>query len=212
VAQAEQNAQILLGAVGKTLGQSVAQVGQLMVDISLQHLTTAQVDEITGDINYRNFLLEEQNVEGKKVSKKIIFSESLNGKQMSKEKQKEESIKLLEESGYPNETSALYKVNPHLFSKRKYMIRVEPDTMIPKNQAFEQAMDQEMYTLLRQDPMVQPEQLIRDLLEGRKKDPENYIVEEQPQRPEDILGSVPHTQASAQARSQALAPAQSGVA
>ncbi len=218
VAQAEQNAQVLLGSVGKTLGQSVAQLGQLMLDIGVNHLSTAQVDEITGDINYRNFILEDQKINGKKMSKKIIFSEALNGKQMSDKEKERRSIKLLEESGYPKMKESIAMVNPHLFSKRKYMVRVEPDTMIPKNQAFEQAMDQEMYTLLRQDPLVQPEQLIRDLLEGRKKNADDYIVEQPQQNIEEVMGrdetpqgETRQTQAGAQARSQALSPTQSGV-
>lgn len=213
VAQAEQNAQVLLGAVGKTLGQSVAHLGQLMLDVSIQHLTVAQIDELTGDINYRNFVLEDQKVDGKKVSKKIIFSEALNGKNMSEEEKKERSLKLLEETGYPKQTTSIFMVNPHLWSKRKYMVRVEPDTMIPKNQAFEQAMDQEMYTLLREDPLIQPEQLIRDLLEGRKKNADNYIVEQPAMDAENIMGAegVPHTQTGAQAKNKALAKSQVGV-
>jgi len=207
VAQAERNSQILLSGVGKTLGQSVAQVGQLMLDIGVNHLTTAQIDELTGNLGYRNFLLEDQTVDGKQVSKKIIFSEALVGKTMSEDQKKAKSLELLDKTGYPKNSEHIYMVNPHLFSKMKYMIRVEPDTMIPKNSAFEQAMDQEMYTLLRQDPIVQPEQLVRDLLRGRKKKADDYIVE-QSATPEQVMGTVPETETAANAKSKAVQPRQ----
>lgn len=164
VAQAQQNSRVVLGGVGKTLGESVAMYGQLMIDIALHNLTTAQVDELTNNIKYRNFILENKEVEGKQVSKKILFDEALIGRQMSDKKIGEEALALVDGQDLNRITKHVYRVNPHLFSKLKYMIRVEPDTMLPKNQEFEKAMAMELYTLLRQDPLIQPEALVRNLL------------------------------------------------
>lgn len=164
VARAEQNAKILLSGTMKSLGNSIMQVGGLLVDIALQHLTAAQIDEITGALKYREFVLENQMVSGKKVSKKIRFDESLMGKSMSESEKKQYGMKLLEEVGYPDNKQTIYVLNPHLFSKMKYLVRVELDEMTPKNSEFERIISERLYALLRQDPLIEPEALVRKLL------------------------------------------------
>ena len=163
VARAEQNTNKMLKGSFRSTAESVMQYGYLMVDIALQHLTTAQVDEITGAESYRPFVLQDQTVNGKKVSKTILFDESLSGARMSKEEQKKRSLKLLEKVGYPKNQEHIYMLNPHLFSKMKYLIRMDVDMMLEKNEAFEQQVAEKMYTLLRQDPYIQPEALVREL-------------------------------------------------
>lgn len=187
VAQAQENSRVLLGGVGKTLGESVGQYGQLMIDIFLNNYTTAQVDEITGNIKYRNFILEDQEVEGKSVSKKILFDEKLIGRKMSEEQMKQESLKMIDGQDYKKMTKHIRRVNPHLFSKMKYMIRIEPDTMLPKNQAFEKALASELYTQLRQDPLIQPEALVRNLLRKQVGGNIEKFMATEP-LPEDIMG------------------------
>jgi len=164
VAKADNAAKIILKGAGRNLGISIIQYGDLMTDIALQHLTTAQIDEITGAEKYRPFILQDQMVNGKKVSKKILFDASLVGKEMTDEEKKYASLKLLSKVGYPNNKESVYLVNPHLFSKMKYMCRIEPDALLEKNTQFEQAMATNIYTLLRADPMIKPEPLIRKLL------------------------------------------------
>ncbi len=161
VAQAAQNAKTILAGVGKSLGESIAQFGQLMIDIALQHLTTAQVDEITDATTYRPFILHDQMVNGKKVSKKILFDESFMGTTMDDKQKEEYQLRLLTKIGYPDHAEHLYMVNPFLFSKMKYLVRIEPDMMEEKNKEFDKALSLQLYTTLRPDPMVEPEFLIR---------------------------------------------------
>src|SRR3990167_2888187 len=166
VARAEQNARTILRGAFRSIGESVAKVGQLMIDIALQNLTTAQFDEITGAVSYRPFILQDQMVNGKQVSKKIIFDESLmNG--MSEDRKKMKAMELLEKTEWPENKEHIYLVNPHLFSKMKYLVRIEPDVMMEKNEAFEQATTERMYSLLRADPLINPEFLVRKLVESR---------------------------------------------
>ena len=163
VARAEQNTNKMLKGSFRSTADSVLQYGYLMIDIALQHLTTAQLDEITGAESYRPFVLEDQTVNGKKVTKTILFDASLAGSRMSKEEQKKRSLKLLEKVGYPKNQEHIYMLNPHLFSKMKYLVRMDVDMMLEKNEAFEQQVAERMYTLLRQDPYIQPEALVREL-------------------------------------------------
>ena len=71
---------------------------------------------------------------------------------------------LLEESGYPDNKEEIYVLNPHLFSKMEYIVRIEPDEMLPKNSEFERLIAERLYSLLRQDPLIEPEALVRGLL------------------------------------------------
>ena len=160
----ERNARILLSGTMKSLGESVSQVGMLLIDIALHHLTTAQLDEITGGLKYRDFVLENQIVNGKKVSKKILFDTSLMGKKYTEKEKMQYGMKLLEKSGYPDSKQAIYVLNPSLFSKMKYLVRVEPDEMMPKNSEFERIIAERLYSLLRQDPLADPETIVRNLI------------------------------------------------
>lgn len=161
VSRAEDNARTLLSAVGKSLGESVAQIGQLMIDIALHNLTAPQVDEITGGITYRNFFLEDQEVDGKAVSKHIIFDDFLIGKRMTKSEQEALALSMLDGKDIDKIKQHIYRINPFLFSKMKYLVRISPDEMMPKNESFEKAIAIELYNIFRQDPLINAEKFVR---------------------------------------------------
>lgn len=195
VATAESNAKILLSGAMKSLGESVSQLGGLLIDIALQHLTAGQWDEITDGMKYREFVLADQMIGGKKMSKRIRFDEGLMGKKMSKEKKMEYSMKLLEESGYPDNKESIYVLNPHLFSKMKYIVRIEADEMAPKNKEFEKIVMERLYTLLRQDPLIDPEVLVRNLIYTIKpQEVENMMAKQNPQMMGQSMGQLPNKQ------------------
>ena len=199
VSQAAQNAKILQSAVKQTMGESVRQFGDLMVDIVLQHLTTTQVDEITGNLSYRSLLLADQTINGKKVSKRIRFDAALLGKDMSEEAKKDYNMKLLTEVGYPDNKEHLYTVNPLLFSKMKYMSRVEPDQMDIKTKEFKQTLMERLYSLLANDPQIEHEALLRKLLYSHfDSEADELIVKNQTQSVlgQPTQGQTPQDQAS----------------
>lgn len=193
VGVANQQAQVMLSAVGKSLGESVMQYGMLMLDIALNHLTVAQIDELTGDPKYRTFVLEDQAIDGKRVDKKIMFDESLIGRRMSKKQRDEMAVEMYQKSMEKDGYEYLYRINPHLWSKMKYMTRIEPDAMIPKNAEFEKAQAQQIYTLLRQDPLIAPEVLVRKLVGTHYRGEENEFM------PERIMNAMAEQQAAAAA-------------
>lgn len=164
VARSEQNAKTILRGMIKSVSFSVMKFGDLMIDIAIQHLSVAQWDEITGAESYRTLVLKDQLVEGKQVSKRLVFDGSLVGKRMSPEQAEKAQLVMLSKIGWPHNKEHVYRINPHLFSKHKYLSRIEPDEMIEKNQAFEKAMAERMYALLRTDPLVSGDALVRKLL------------------------------------------------
>lgn len=164
VAQAQANAKKLIGAVGKSLAESIVMYGDLMKDIVLNHVTAPQVEDLVGGamkLKYRSFLLENKQSGGKRVNKKIVFDEYLIGQEASPEEKKQMDMELLEESGYPNNNVSILKLNPELFAKFKYLTRADVEEMFAKNQEYWQAILPNIYSLLRQDPLIDGEALVR---------------------------------------------------
>lgn len=184
VSVANVNAQKTITAVGKSLGESICQYGQLMADIAVQHLTVPQVDDIlSGDIRikYRTFVLHNKNIGGKEVDKQISFDPSLMGSEMNDDDKRSYNLKLLEKSGYPDHKKALYTYNPELFARMRYLTRIEPQDLFPKNEEFMQAMLTNLYAELKDDPLIEREALLRKLLYSYfRSDANDLVMKKQP--------------------------------
>lgn len=167
IAIAERNAKTLLQGVGKTLAESIVQYGGLMADVAIQHITIPQVIEIAGKggkLKYPTLILNNKAVNGKNVSKVLRFDESLLGKKMTDEQKRNREIELAIEGGYPETKKVIYLINPELFSRYKYLTKVEPERMFPQNQEFMQAMMSQIYAQFQQNPYVSLEALTRKTL------------------------------------------------
>lgn len=164
IAVAQRNAETIIKGVGANLALSVVQFGTLMSDIALQHVTAPQVDEVSGEkvrLKYRTLILNNKVIDGKEMSKILRFDESLLGVDMDEDEKNERALDLLEESGYPEQTKEIYCINPLLFSRRKYLTRVEPDRMFPKNDEYRQGLMSQLYAQFQQNPFIDLESLTR---------------------------------------------------
>lgn len=164
---AERNAKILLQGVGKTLAESIVQYGQLMADIIVTHLSVAQVEQLVGDgtkMKYRSFILKDKMIEGRNVSKVIKFDDSLLGREMTPTEKKYKEMEMLEKTGYPDNKEAIYRLNPELFARMKYLVRVEPERMFAKNEEFMQAMYLQIMSQFKDNPYIELEALTRKTL------------------------------------------------
>jgi len=167
VSIANKNAEVMLQGVGKTLAESVVQYGDLMKDIAINHLVVPQVDEILGEnarLKYKTLTLNNKVVNGREVSKVIRFDESLLGREMTEKQKKRQSMDLLQESGYPNLKKHIYRVNPELFSRFKYLTRVDPEKMFPENEEYKQAIMSQIYGQMADNPFISLEELTRKTL------------------------------------------------
>ena len=197
---AEKNARTLLQGVGKTLAEAIVQYGGLMADIAVNHLTIPQIMEIAGKegkMKYPTFILENKVSEGKSVSKVLRFDESLLGKAMSDKRKSEKEIELAIEAGYPDIKKIIYNINPELFSRMKYLVRVEPELMFPKNQEFMQALMLQIQTQFEGNPYIKVPALTRKTLyqffrgetEELLKTPEEVMADQQNAQPDKGKGS-----------------------
>ncbi len=167
VARAQANARKNIGGIAKSLGESLIQYGDLMKDIALNNVTTAEVEELVGGImklKYRTFLLQNKNVGGKMMDKTIRFNEFLIGKNLSKKEKRQRNLKLLEESGFPKEKRSIKSINPGLFAKMKYLTRIDIEEMFTRTQEFMQPILMALKQQLVNDPFVDQEVLTRKLM------------------------------------------------
>lgn len=167
IATVMQSAQKIIKEVGKSLADSVAQYGDLMKDIAINHITLPEIEELTGGqlrLKYRSFLLENKQVGGRSVHKRIVFDHNLIGAEMTQEEQDHEALALLEQSGWPDKRQALTRVNPELFAKYRYLSKVDVQEIFAKDNQYWQPLLTNLYGLLKQDPNVDQEGLLRRLL------------------------------------------------
>lgn len=167
VAIAQKNAETMLKGVGKNLAISVVQYGDLMKDIVINHIVVPQVEELSSGeqrMKYRTLMLNNKVIDGKEMSKVIRFEESFLGRKYTKKDKTQIAMGLLEEIGYPNNKKHLYLVNPALFSRFRYLTKVEPERMFPENEEFMQAMMSQVYAQFATNPYVELEALTRDTL------------------------------------------------
>lgn len=176
----EQNARIALGLFGKMIGFLVEDFGKLMIGDILQHMSVAQVDALSGSLNYRSFLLPDQVIDGKRVTKKIEFTdEYLDKPEMTEGGLNELSFDLLEEEGGLEGSKKIYKVNPPIFRNLKYKIRVDIDQLTPKSKALEKALNLEFYDRAIQNPLVDQEAITREMFETYKPGESSKFIKKQ---------------------------------
>lgn len=191
IGRLEQNAKTALGLFGKNVGFFVSDLGQLLLSDICQHLTVAQVMDITtpgGRMQFKSFVLPDKVEAGRKVTKRIKFTDQyFNDDEYSKEKLMDNSTKILEEEGDLDAETKIYMVDPQLFREMKYKITIEPDILTPRNKNLEKALNLEAYDRLVQNPLVDMDAITREFLLDVYKPGESdrYMSKGQPQTEED---------------------------
>ena len=166
IATIQANAKKIIGEVAKQLAISVAGFGDLMKDIFINHITAPEVEELLGGtlrLKYKSIVLENKEVGGQSVHKKIAFDQTLIGTEMTDAEKTMESLKLLEESGWPNKKQAIVRANPELFSKFTYLSRADPEEMFAKDNEYWKPILTNLYTTLKGDPTVDSEWLLKQI-------------------------------------------------
>lgn len=162
----EENKETQLGLASKMIASAVKQVGELIVDDTLRYQTVGQLSEITGDMTYRTFLLDNKIKGGRTKTTKIKFTDRFAGREMTKEQKNAEEYRLMEEAG---EDMEIFEANPGLVAGLDYLITIDADRMLNKNDRFIKAFKLEVYDRGIQNPLIanDPEamnKLTRDFL------------------------------------------------
>jgi hypothetical protein len=180
ISRLEQNARTVLGLFGRMVGFMVKDFGDLRINDIVQHLTVGDVSEITGPtarLKFRKFLVENDSPTGEKITKRI----ELNNDQVADPM--EESFKLLESESNLERTS-LVRVNPEIFSRLKFMVKVSPDFKPEESSTLKKALNLEAYDRAIANPHANQKEIFRDFLLGSyeisKENPDKYIQDSSP--------------------------------
>ena len=189
ISRLEQNARTMLGLFGHMIGFLVKDLGELFVSDILQFMTVGDVMQVTSPasrIKFRNFIIPDRIVEGKKITRKIMFDMDLPEDQTADERL-EGSFDLMEEEGGFDSDNHIMKVNPTLFRDIKFKVKVSPDVVTPPSDNVKKALNLEEYDRAIANPLVDQEAITRDLLLGSyeqtKEDTDKYIKKEAPVAP-----------------------------
>jgi hypothetical protein len=152
----QKNAERALGLFGKMLSNFVRQVGVLMVGDTLQYMTVADLEQITGDKNtlaYQSLLIKDKMVDGKKVSKKFKFSDrNIDKEQMTKADLMEQSFDLMGQED--DKDVVIYEINPVVYRKTKFMVFYGAERKPERSESLEKALNLEAYDRLIQSPAL----------------------------------------------------------
>lgn len=196
VAQTQANARKLIGAVGKSLVESLLLYGDLMKDIAVNNYTIAQVQEVLGggmQLKYRNFIIENKE---KGTKKSIYLDSSMIGQEYTDEEKKYKDLEMLEESGYPEKKNSIRRVNPELIAKFKYLTRVDLEEMFTRNKEYWQPVLMSLKQALANDPYIDQERLTRELMRSFFRSEGDEFIKKQP-LPTETMPSQGPTMAQA---------------
>lgn len=187
----QQNASTVLGLFVQMIAQHVKDFGKLRLGDILQYLTIADADKITANapLVYKTFLMHDRQVNGQNTTRKIAFDGEMSNEEVSGETQLQDSYDALEAGDKTN--MEIWKVNPKLIRNLKYMLTVSPDTITPRSRDLEKQFDLETYDRAIMNPVADQEQVYRLLLstnDTTRKDPDKYIVKEDPNA--QMMGSA----------------------
>lgn len=182
----DRNAQTALGLFGKSIRFLVEDLGDLIVGDILQHMTVADVVELSGDMKYKTFVMPDKKINGQKITKTIKFA---NPADFSNE---DMAWDILGKEGGPEGKKKIYMVNPEIFRSTKFKTKVSADDLTPPNKALEKALNLEAYDRAIQNPVADQELVTRDFLFDiyRPGEGDKYIKKAQP-APAPAMGGAP---------------------
>lgn len=205
VAQAQANSKKIIGGVAKGLAGSISRYGLLMADIAVNNLSIPQVDDIVGDnarLKYKKFVLQNKEIGGQRMSKKLSFNEDLIGTEMTDEEVKMKNLNLYGES--EKTKTALMQANPEMFAKMKYYARADYKEVFAQSDETMQALLMALEAQFRQNPYVDQEALVRETFHSFFHSKADKFI----QKPQQPMGMEQGgTGFGAQVQQKALAPA-----
>lgn len=149
----QQNAMANLLIIGTMIGNMVTDIGRIVLNDSLRFQTVAEIGEIVNGIpslSYKSYNVPRVK-DGKSVTDKIIFTDAWMGREMTDGEKDSALMGLLEKHG---EDSHVWEVNPGPFLDRDYMVRVEPDQLMPQDQATEAKKKSDLYDKAIANPLI----------------------------------------------------------
>ncbi len=181
ISRQEQNAATVLGLFVKMIAGHVRAFGKLRLGDILQYLTLAEASDITSnsELTYKTFFVHDKMSGGKSRTRKIKFDMNMPDGEISPEEMMSQSYGILKEQGGISSKTELFKVNPALIRKIKYVATISPDILNPMSEEMEKAFKLEEYDRAIMNPLLDQEEVTKEFLLGAypqsKKNPDKYF-------------------------------------
>lgn len=156
-AKAEQNAKVFLGVFATLTADLVKQIGELVMDDIVMHVTVGEVDATIPEalkMRFRKIKIKGKEG-GKDVTNRIEFDTDLMGEDLTPEKARELEWDLFEKAGGMNSDQRVYKVNPYKFARHQFSLYIDPEMIISRSMGTDQLRKERAFNLLT-DPRVSP--------------------------------------------------------
>jgi len=163
ISRQEQNARVVLGLFGKMVKFAVEDFGKLRIPTILQYMTVGELMDETGDgarLKFRTILRPNKIIDGKKKSRKIEFDMNLPEKDTKAHKKLEYEMMKMEDEN----NMEIIKVNPELFRRMKYLVKVEADMLVQNSEAVNKLLNLEAYDRMKGDEYIDQLAIRRDFL------------------------------------------------
>jgi len=185
--QAEQNARVFLGNFGTLLAQLVTDIGELTMDLVIQHTTIGELDTTVPEalaMKYKT-VLSRGKEKGKNVTNRIVFSDKYMGREITEEEKNEIEWELYDEAGGEDTDQRIYMTNPYQFARTKYSMWVDADQIVSKSMGTDEqrsALALQVLTSPMVAPFVDMETVVEDFAiePFADGDPDRYKKKQDP--------------------------------
>lgn len=155
--QAAQNARVFLGVFGLMIANLVKEVGELVMDIEIQHTTIGEIDASIPEslrMKYKTILTRGKE-KGKDITNRVEFTTEFMGRPMTEDQKKTLEWALFDKTGGEDSDQRIYKVDPYKFARLKYSMYVDADKIIMRSTGTDQQRQLLAFQMMT-DPRVAP--------------------------------------------------------
>lgn len=174
-------ARIFLGVFGIMMAQLIKDVGEMTVDCVIQHETIGELDATLPESLKMKFktIVSRSKEKGKEVLHKIIFDDSLMGREISQQDKETIQWGLYNKNGGQKPTAYEYRINPYKFARTQFSLYVDADKIVMQSMGMDAQQKQIAFAMMtdpRVAPFTDPQAVAEDFVieEYGGSDPDRY--------------------------------------
>ena len=148
----EQNARVVLGLFGKMIKFMVEQFGDMRLATIVQYLPIIAGMEVIGDVDkikFNSLLVKDSNERNSNKKRRIEFSLDIPEDEEAREEEENDMLQKEIDEGV-----SIARVNPNVFKKLKFSVKVQADALNGRTEAVKRALKVQLYDRLAQNQIV----------------------------------------------------------
>jgi hypothetical protein len=195
ISRIEQNAATVMGLSMKfQIEQHIIPFGRLLLGDIIQYMTVGEVADIAGDVGlvYQSFYAKEPGRTD--ITNKVSFDANMPD-EMDPKMKRDMSWALLKQAGGIKANMNIYKTNPELFRKFKYIFVIDDDVLNPRSTELDRAYAVELFNMTSLHPEIFDNKEVAKLLletdPKARRDVDRFLAKVQPQMGMPPQGQMP---------------------